>query len=424
MFCPKKMTRRSFIKTAAMAGAAAGAVGLGGEPKATWAATPKSTVYRINNCPVHDGQNRHQGVDALFSLMADNGLRLYKTDYRVPWGDPAGLFGPDDVIVIKVNYLWRCRGITNTDVVRGVIQRLLDHPEGFRGEIVIVENSQGWGGGFNGYIDDGQLYSDIPELLHTTNVNAEDPGLTTVDYLTETVFAGQPVSSYWLDGIRQNFIEADEHVADGYRKLPDYEISYPCFTTANGRRIELKDGVWTGSGYDGNLKLISIPVLKDHVAGTAESDLPKGQTGVTGAVKNCYGLVSMSDGWIDKRHYDDSGLVPGRFYTRVIAPTLNIVDAIWISYSSCSGYPAATTARTNVLLGGVDPVALDYHGAKHLLLPRGGAYATYHNPDPGGYDGLLNHLGGAMTEINRAGGLHGQTATMGDNNIIFKQKSA
>ncbi|NIS67252.1 MAG: hypothetical protein GTO05_19210, partial [Gemmatimonadales bacterium] len=56
-----------------------------------------------------------------------------------------GLIAADDVVLIKVNAQWKYRGCTNSDVVRGLIQRVLDHPDGFAGEVVLIENGQGWG---------------------------------------------------------------------------------------------------------------------------------------------------------------------------------------------------------------------------------------------------------------------------------------
>ena len=51
----------------------------------------------------------------------------------------------DDVVLIKVNAQWKYRGCTNSDLIRGLIQRIREHPGGFRGEVVIIENGQGRG---------------------------------------------------------------------------------------------------------------------------------------------------------------------------------------------------------------------------------------------------------------------------------------
>jgi hypothetical protein len=72
------------------------------------------------------------------------------------------------------------RGCTNSDLIRGIVQRVLEHPDKFRSEVVIQ------------------------------------------------------VGGYLLDGIRHNFISGAEHVADGFRRMGD--VSFPCFTTPGGRR--------------------------------------------------------------------------------------------------------------------------------------------------------------------------------------------
>ena len=64
------------------------------------------------------------------------------------------------------------------------------------------------------------------------------------------------------------FIGADDHLTDGYRRFEN--VSYPCFTTAGGRRVELREGVWNGAGYSQDLKLINVPVLKHHDSGGSE----------------------------------------------------------------------------------------------------------------------------------------------------------
>ena len=59
-------------------------------------------------------------------------------------------------------------------------------------------------------------------------------------YLVDEVFKGKPVSAYLLDPIRGNFISADDHATDGYRRLEN--VSYPCFTTKRGTRVEVQEG--------------------------------------------------------------------------------------------------------------------------------------------------------------------------------------
>jgi hypothetical protein len=41
-----------------------------------------------------------------------------------------------------VNSQWDERGGTNTDLVKALVQAIIDHPQGFAGEVVIADNGQ------------------------------------------------------------------------------------------------------------------------------------------------------------------------------------------------------------------------------------------------------------------------------------------
>ena len=98
----------------------------------------------------------------------------------------------------------------------------------------------------------------------------------------------------------------------------------------------------------------------------------------------------MSDGYSGIRHYSESGTQSGKMWSLVRVPDLNILDCIWVSADSLSGYPPQTTYRSDTLLAGIDPVALDYYASKHILYPLGGSYEDEHNPDS--YYGLIKHF--------------------------------
>ncbi len=53
----------------------------------------RSKVFRVNNCPVHDGQLRHVGIDALLQLLSANGMEFYKSAHQSPSSAPT--LGPD-----------------------------------------------------------------------------------------------------------------------------------------------------------------------------------------------------------------------------------------------------------------------------------------------------------------------------------------
>jgi len=405
-----KSSRRDFLRSVGAAGAAA-CLGLEGGPCGRRAAADngQSVIFQVTDCPIPTGTtDAHDGLDTLFQLLAVRGHKFYKTTQVHPWGDPAGLIDRGDVVLIKINCQWKFRGATNTDVLRGLIHRILNHPDGFAGEVVIVENGQGQGE-FNG---DPIAWGRYPQIGAPTgvHVNAEDDTLT-VNRLVSEVFAGKPVASFLLDPVRSVFISnPDDHTTNGYRRISD--VSYPCFTTSRGTRIELKEGVWTGSAHASNLKFINLPVLKTHDG-----------TGITGVLKHMYGVVSMQDGSNSIRHYAQSGIQCGKMWTLVRAPDLNIVDCIWVNHQThhC-GWPPSTTWRYNILLAGFDPVALDYWGSKHLLYPLGGNRQQYHNPDAD--SGLINHIVGARDTINAAGGIKGQLTVTGDENIQVVSASA
>jgi len=316
--------------------------------------------------------------------MGDHGLKFYRSSQETDLGGPSGMIEPGDIVLIKVNAQWKYRGCTNSDLVRGLIQRILDHPDGFDGEVVIFENGQGRGslncdttGGKNSYPD------------ASVHANANDKSHSFL-YLVNTIFDDSRVSSYLLDPIRNKFIGADEHVADGYRKYEN--VSYPCFTTAGGHRVELREGIWQGSGYSQNLKLINVPVLKHHDSGGSE---------ITASLKHLYGVVSMSDGQSGFRHYGGLGETCGKMVVSVRTPILNIIDAIWVSQSSLRGYPASTTFRADQILCSQDPVALDYWAAANIMYPI--SKNPRHLPT---FQGIDEWLTSARDIINSRGGLY------------------
>jgi len=422
MFEFEKVSRRSFLRTTAVGTAALPFLGVLDFNTAFGqsADAAKSQVFRVDNCPIHDGQLRHVGVDSMLHLLSANGNKFYKTAKSGDLCGPDGIVAADDVVILKVNAQWKCRGGTNTDMLRGLIQRILQHPDGFKGEVVIFENGQKRPAAFDGMHPDVDKteYKPFPELIGKVMVNAEEQNLLTIDYLVGTVFAGKPVSSFLMDPHSEVFIAGDDHTTNGYRRVGEAGtqcVSYPCFTTANGNRIELKLGRWTGSGYTQNFKWINCAVLKDH----------NGDIGMTGALKIVYGTLSMKDGTSAKRHYVDLGSQCAKMWTQVRVPDLNILDCIWVSYGSthvngmavsgCVGYPPSITSRQNILLAGHDPIAIDYHAAKHIMFPLGGETAAAHDPDNN--PRLVSVYKQAKDTINAAGGIHGRKVQNGDENI-------
>jgi hypothetical protein len=288
------------------------------------------------------------------------------------------MIAANDVVLIKVNAQWKYRGCTNSDLIRGLIQRVLDHPDGFAGEVVIFENGQGSGSLNCDYYGDSSVHANANDESHTFL------------FLRDVIFKDSRVSAYLLDPIRATIINADDHATQGYRLYEN--VSYPCFTTPGGRRVELREGIWQGSTYTQNLKLINVPVLKHHDEGGSE---------ITAALKHFYGVVSMQDGQAGFRHYSGLGETCGKMAVSVRPPVLNIVDAIWVSFGSLAGTPASATFRANHILASQDPVALDYIAAKHVLYPIDNN--PRHHPD---FPGINRWLTDALTLINSRGGIY------------------
>lgn len=345
---------------------------------------PLSKIFHVANVPdlpFGAGGNLHAGVEALLQLMHDQGLPFYRSEAAAPLSGAQGLIAAGDVVLLKVNAQWKYRGCTNSDVVRGLVQRILQHPDGFSGEVVIVENGQGRGSldcDTSGSYDDRGVHANAVNEAHSFT------------FLIRNVFADPRVSGFLLDPIRSRFIAADDHAGNGYRRFEN--VSYPCFTTSGGRRVELREGVWNGSGHGQNLKLLNVPVLKHHDSGGSE---------ITASLKHMYGLVSMADGNSPFRHYPGLGETCGKMMAAVRPPVLNVIDAVWVSHLALKGYPASATRQLNTLIASQDPVALDYWAAKHVLHPIDGN--PRHHPD---HENIQRWLQAAEATINGRGGLY------------------
>ena len=343
--------------------------------------TGLNPVFHISQIPDNalTGGNHHMGVDALIALMGGNGLKFYRSGQTGIERGPDGLIAADDVVLLKVNAQWKYRGCTNSDLVRGLVQRILEHPDVFRGEVVIFDNGQGHG---SLRCDNTQLYDNAE-----VHANAQNESHS-FQWLVDSLFRDSRVSAFLLDPIGRTFISAADHVTNGYRYYEN--VSYPCFTTAGGRRVELREGIWNGSSHISNLKMINVQVLKHHDVGGSE---------ITASLKNVYGILSMADGQSSFRHYAGLGETCGKMMVSVHTPVLNIVDAIWVSHSSLIGYPESTTVRANQIVASQDPVALDYWTAKYILYPINNHYR--HHPD---FSGIDTWLTGARDLINGRGG--------------------
>jgi hypothetical protein len=168
-----------------------------------------------------------------------------------------------------------------------------------------------------------------------------------------------------------------------------------------GTHVSFKHGIWDPDreSYDPDLlKLINVPVLKPHAI-----------FGVTGCIKHYMGVTSdMLTRSAGARAHDSVGT--GGMGTEIAEtrfPTLNIVDAIWVSLTPGDGpqvtYSNAT--RVDVIAASIDPVALDYWAAKYILAQgaRETGHANVASLDPDSGRSFSRWLRLSMDEIVAAG---------------------
>jgi uncharacterized protein (DUF362 family) len=316
--------------------------------------TPQSDIYAVSGT---DGAD--DGVQALIELMAEHGQPFYRSHEEGDLKGSSGLIDAGDVVLIKVNSQWDERGCTNTDLVKNLIEALVAHPDGFKGEIVVADNGQdqygsaGSGGSLdwerNNALDRGQSIQDVVEMFSDNH----------------------RVSTYLWDDITGNVVQefAEGDVEDGYvvaTKVINTTgtlVSYPKFTTLHGTQVSFKYGVYVpeDDDYDlDRLKVINVPVLKTHMI-----------YGVTASVKHYMGVPSdkltRDLGYRAHDTVDEGGMGTLMAQTRV--PTLNIVDAIWVNACPMDGPSSsyASATEVNVVAASTDPVALDYWASKRIL---------------------------------------------------------
>ncbi|MCE7858093.1 MAG: hypothetical protein DYG97_16470, partial [Ignavibacteria bacterium CHB3] len=76
-------------------------------------------------------------IDTLLLMLKTQGIHLYKTATH-----PSGIVSSNDIVIIKASFQWDFRNTTSTDRIKGLIWQILQHPDGFTGEILIGDNTQ------------------------------------------------------------------------------------------------------------------------------------------------------------------------------------------------------------------------------------------------------------------------------------------
>ncbi len=357
-------------------------------------AEPSSDIFAVIGTSGGDG-----GVSELLGLMGDHGLRFYRSDETGrSWG-PDGLISRDDLVILKVNCQWDERGGTNTDLLKALIGAILNHPEGFVGEVVVADNGQAQFGAKGG----GGSFS-------WERNNAEDPSQS-IERVVASYSASHRVSAYLWDDITarrvREYSEGDLEdgfvVGDVENPRTGVRVSYPKFRTKYGTYVSFKLGVWDpGRGvYDGErLKVLNVPVLKSHRI-----------FGVTASVKSYMGVTSDKlTAQLGVRAHSTVG--SGGMGTEMVEtrfPTLNILDAIWVNANPLGGprTPYETATRANIIAASKDPIALDYWASKHILMPqarfKGYSDTSSMDPDNRVKGSFGDWLRRSMEEIKLAG---------------------
>lgn len=330
------------------------------DPLPTWEVeNPVSTVFVMDKVPPTTGSlaagdstlpNEYltdPAIDTLLLMMEKKNIYLHKTA-----SNPSGIMGSNNIVIIKGNFQWTNRNTPSTDRIKGLIWKILQHPDGFTGEILICDNTQDFGTGIN----------------HNDN-NSEDPEQSIIDVINTFVTKGYPV--YYRDWRNVWSVVAEEYSTgdynDGFVYEPASKISYPKFTSPSGDYyISLRKGIWNSNSqtYDlDRLCIIDFPVLKAH-----------SMAGATIAVKNWIGVLTTA--YSNERYGGFNSMHYSYFFgsyalvTKVMGatfPRLTILDAAWTSASGPNNLQ--DTVNTKMLLGSTDPCAVSWYGAKFILTP-------------------------------------------------------
>jgi len=293
-----------------------------------------SNIFVVNGTTGKD-----EGLSQLINLMGSHGLLLYKS------GVNGTNRGP--------NCQWAERGGTNTDLLKGLVQMIIDHPDGFIGEIIVADNGQDVGGNLNWPNSNAEDHSQSAQKV----VNMFSSSYNVSTFLWDTI-RGKSVDEYSLGNIEDGYVV--NQTAD-----PDtgIQVSYPKFRTKFGTHVSFKEGIWDPSTetYDHDrLKIINVPVLKSHSS-----------YGVTASVKHYMGVVSQP--LTNAHNFVGKGGM-GTEIVKTRFPVLNILDAIWVNanpkQSPNTGPATSYTAASNVrvIMASTDPIALDYWAAKYVLV--------------------------------------------------------
>ena len=277
---------------------------------------------------------------------------------------------------------------TSTDVLKGVIWRILQHPDGFSGEVVVAENTQ-W------------AEAELGQQPRRTPRTRTSPTRT---WSRAFQARGYPVSFAAWDGlplVAGGSVGAAGYPTGEYADGNDVRRLHPARRSGGSgsepvlvpqvpddRRplVSMRYGLWNGASYEpGRVKLVNLPVLKKH-----------GMAGSTIAWKNYIGFVTIEGndsrfGSWDAMHDFFWG------YTGVSAPSYGLIgppDGPRPHFRpqrrrrdlgrDGRATPAATAVRQDALLASTDPFAVDWYTSEYVLRPvvPDGARRLVRGPEP------------------------------------------
>ena len=334
-----------------------------GLPVWTSARPTQSHIFVIDSVPIPDSNaTYHEGLDSLLSLLARNGTYLYRSGKNLPWCDSAGIIGKNDVVLLKVNAEWPERGMPSTDLLKGLIARIVAHPDTFTGEVELVENGQwrqSWAYPLNNAERHSQTMQEVVDTFAGRGYHVGAYNWTAIGY------SG---NNHWVS----EFDQGD--TVSGYVREDSTGMTYAKFVTSYGTSISTRLGVWNGSSYEPErLKFINMPVLKSHSF-----------AGVSASVKHYIGFLSYAAIGANTMHTRamTQGLL-GTDFGKARFPDLNIIDATWVSAEITTGpnAPYNMCTRLNTLVASKDPIAADYYAGRYVLRP-----ASWWNGHPSLHD--------------------------------------
>jgi hypothetical protein len=311
----------------------------------------QSHVFVVDSVPVPDSNAiYHEGLDSLLSLLAQNGTYLYRSSKQLPWCDTTGIIGKNDVVLLKVNAEWPERGMPSTDLLKGLIARIVAHPDTFTGEIELVENGQwrqSWAYPLNNAERHSQSMQEVVDTFASRGYHVGAYNWTAIGYGN---------NNRWVS----EFDQGD--TVSGYVREDSTGMTYAKFVTSYGTSVSTRLGVWNDSTYEPErLKFINMPVLKSH-----------SYMAVSASVKHYIGFLSYRDSGNTSMHRRamTEGLL-GVDFGKARFPDLNIIDATWVSAEITTGpnAPYNMCTRLNTLVASKDPIAADYYAGKHVLRP-------------------------------------------------------